>query len=195
MAVLLIQVDTGASGASAAQLANIASGFGRAAANDPFCIDSYLFNLVRRLAAGTLSGRVSMVCDAGAGAQATGTITCAFASAVANDTVTIAGEVFTVIANTATPVLGSNQFRAGATNAELAANLAAAINASPIAGGIVSATAAAAVVTLTARVRGLYGNGITQVTSKPAAFTLSGATLTGGTASTGNAAATSCQRG
>jgi phage tail sheath gpL-like len=195
MAVLLIQIDTGAAGPSAAQLANIASGFGRASAGDSFCIDSYLSNLVRQLAAGVLSGRVSMVCDAGAGVQATGTVTCAFGSAVANDTITIAGEVFTVIANTATPVLGSNQFRAGATNPELAANLAAAINASPIAGGIVVATAAAAVVTLTARIRGLYGNGVTQATSKPAAFTLSAATLTGGTASTGNAAATSAQCG
>jgi len=194
MAVLLIQVDTGASGASAAQLANIASGFGRAAANDPFCIDSYLMNLVRGLAAGTLSGRVSMVCDGGAGALSTGTITCVVASAVAGDTVTIAGEVFTAIANTASPT-NTNQFRIGTTNAELAANLAAAINASAIAGGIVAATVASNVITLTSRFRGLYGNGVTQATSRPAAFTLSAGTLASGTASTGNAAATSCQCG
>lgn len=195
MAVLLIQVDTGSTGATAAQLASIAGGFGRSGAADPHLLHTYIQTAAKSLAAGTLGGRISMVCDAGAGAFATGTVTCAFGSAVANDTITIAGEVFTVIANTGTPILGSNRFRAGATNAELAANLAAVINASPIAGGIVSATAAAAVVTLTARIRGLYGNGITQATSKPAAFTLSGATLTGGTASTGNAAASSVVSG
>ena len=57
--------------------------------------------------------------------RASGTLTCA--SVVAADTVTVAGKVYTAIANGATPT-GYSQFSVSTTNALCAANLCAAIN-------------------------------------------------------------------
>lgn len=91
---------------------------------------------------------------ASGGIQASGTIT--LSSSVAADTVTINGTVFTEVASGAT----GNQFNHGASDTITAANLAAAINASTTANILnnVSATSAAAVVTILSKTQGTIGN-------------------------------------
>lgn len=86
--------------------------------------------------------------------QASGTIT--LNAFVADDTVTINGVVFTGKAEPS----GANQFEVDADDIVTAANLAAKINASALAKivGVVSATSALKVVTITAIEPGLAGN-------------------------------------
>lgn len=91
------------------------------------------------------------------GVKATGTITLSTASPVDGDTVTIAGKVFTF---EATPLLVTDVV-IGATIAESATNLAAAINNAEI---MYSATAAAGVVTLTAKEMGTHLNATVSAT-------------------------------
>lgn len=95
-----------------------------------------------------------------AGVAAAQTVT--FSSLANNDTVTINGVVYTAKTSGAT---GVQQFNLGASDTTAAANLAALINSTNAAGtapakilGIVSATSAAAVVTLTAIEPGAIGN-------------------------------------
>lgn len=115
--------------------------------------------------------------------HATGTVTAA--SAVAADTVTVDGRVFTAIANLATPV--GRQFSVGATDTACAANLAAAINLAEQndASTNVVATSAAAVVTIRAVADGTSGNSIALATSNDTRLAKSGTTLAGGTATGG----------
>lgn len=118
----------------------------------------------------TFSGSVAVN-----GVLASGTVT--LSSSVATDTVTINGTVFTEVASGAT----GNQFNHGSTDTITAANLAAAINASAtaIVKNVVSATSAAAVVTITSKEQGTIGNLGTLAIS--AHGSVSGANLTGGT--------------
>lgn len=111
------------------------------------------------------------------GAQASGTVTAAVA--IAGNTVTINGVVFTGVASGAV----GNQFNIGGTDAITATNIAAAINASVTAGvqGVVTAAAVGTVVTITAVQPGLTGNAIS-LASSGATLAVSGAKLTGGTA-------------
>lgn len=109
------------------------------------------------------------------GVSATGTVTL---SASANaDTVTINGVVFTEVASAPT----NNQFVHGGTDTITAANLAAAINSSTTAtiANNISATSAAAVVTVLSREMGTLGN--LQTLAISAHGSVSGANLTGGT--------------
>jgi hypothetical protein len=110
------------------------------------------------------------------GAAASGTVTAA--TVVATNTLTINGVVFTAVAAGAV----GNQFNVGGNDTVTAANIAAAINASVTAGvqGVVTATSALAVVTITAVQPGLTGNAIS-LASSGATLTVSGAKLTGGT--------------
>jgi phage tail sheath gpL-like len=87
--------------------------------------------------------------------QATATMT-STGAATANDTFSLANVVFTAKASGAT----GNEFNLSATVGTQAANIAAAINASPDLAGIVTATSLAGVVTITAVMPGLTGNGI-----------------------------------
>ena len=132
--------------------------------------------MFNKIAAGLAPANLEVL-SGNAAVRSTGTVTLTYASINAADTVTIAGTALSVITS-GTPT--ATQFLK-ATNATVtAANLAAAINANTTTSQYVYATSAAAVVTLTALTTGLIGNLITQATSNSAGFTVSAATLTGG---------------
>lgn len=122
---------------------------------------------------------VSLVTAGKAGTAATGTVTFSTAPPVDGDSVTVGGVAYTFKAAPA----GVNDVALGATLAEAAANLAAAINADAGANAF-SANAVAAVVTISADATGVGGNAITlaKVAATPANITTSGATLAGGSA-------------
>lgn len=106
--------------------------------------------------------------------EASGTIT--FSSFAADDTITVAGVTLTAKASGAT----GPQFNIGVspTNNGTAAAAAAKINSYAPYAGVVTASALANVVTVTAAVPGLIGNGLGLVIS--AHGSVSGALLTGG---------------
>ena len=117
--------------------------------------------------------------------RAKGTIT--VGTAVAADTVTVAGKTFTLVATI--PGVDNPDYtlvKIGATAAETAANLAAAVNKwqSCLNVATVIATAATNVVTITAVAEGVAGNAITLV-KVGTSFTVSGAVLAGGNATGG----------
>lgn len=89
--------------------------------------------------------------------QATATIT-STGTAGNDETMKLANQTLT--AKTSGAVAADGEFDISATPATQAANIAAAINAMPELSGIVTAEAAAGVVTVTAVVPGLIGNGI-----------------------------------
>lgn len=127
---------------------------------------------------GVVSGMNGGVVTVLAGAvKASGTAT--LVSVVATDSITIAGTTLTAVASGAT----SAQFNVGANDTATAANLAAAINANTALQGIVDATSALGVVTITAAKPGKLGN-LIAVTKTGSTITLSGAALTGGTEGT-----------
>lgn len=123
-----------------------------------------------KVASGMRSHRVRVGVNA---AKATGTFT--LNTVIATDAVVINGTTFTCVASGAT----GNQFDVGADDTETAANLVTAINASGDVENIVTATSAAAVVTISAAFPGYLGNAIT-IVSNDATITASGARLTGG---------------
>lgn len=115
-----------------------------------------------------------------ANTKATGTIT--VGTEAAGDTVTVAGTVYTA-RDTLTGT--GNEFLIAALPADTAVNLAAAINyAEDRATNAVRATAATNVVTVTAVADGTAGNALT-LAETGSSFTVSGATLAGGTATGG----------
>jgi hypothetical protein len=120
---------------------------------------------------------VSLVTAAKAGTAATGTVTFSTAPPVDTDSVTVGGVAYTFKAAPA----GPNDVALGATIAEAAANLAAAINADTGANAFY-ATVAGAIVTIHADATGVGGNAITlaKAAATPANITVSGATLAGG---------------
>lgn len=89
--------------------------------------------------------------------QATGTIT-STGAATANQTMKLANQTLTAKASGA--VAADGEFNVSATPATQTTNIAAAINAMPELSGIVTASAALGVVTVTSVVPGLIGNGI-----------------------------------
>lgn len=105
--------------------------------------------------------------------KATGTIT--LSSHVATNTVTVNGITFTAVASGAT----GNQYNIGASDTETAASLASAINANTTLDGMVVATSALGVVTLTAVLPGELGNAVTLAIS--ANGSVSAARMSGGT--------------
>lgn len=115
--------------------------------------------------------------------RASGTVT--VASAVAADTVTVNGRVYTFRA-TGTAKTGQStvEVNLGASDTITATNLAAAISRAEGSGPLF-ATSAAAVVTIKARAEGASGNSITLATSNNTRLAKSGATLAGGTANGG----------
>lgn len=114
-----------------------------------------LRNFFHALAGTDRNGKCVVECDTGDAVAATGTVT--LASLVATDTVTIAGVVLTCVASGATGA----QFNVGGTDTITAASIAALINSLASLNQIVSATSAAAVVTLTCLVPGTIGNLVT----------------------------------
>jgi hypothetical protein len=120
----------------------------------------------------------------GADTFATGTVTVDNAPLTAGDTITIGGVTLTGVSGTRTS--GSNDFSVnGTTEDDIASEIAAALNdASNAFTGIVTASAALNVVTLTAVTAGSTGNSITiaVATSVAGDLVASGATLAGGSA-------------
>lgn len=117
--------------------------------------------------------------------SATGTVT--LASALAGDTVTINGLVYTAVAGAKSD---NTEFSIDTDDATAAADLADSVNADVRPGtlGDVSATSAAGVVTLTSDQDGAAGNATTLASSDGTRLAVSGATFSGGTttSSTGN---------
>ena len=129
-----------------------------------------------KVQSGSLAGNASITAHIGgtAGVKASATATCG--SVIATDTVVIGGTTLTAVANGATPT--AVQFRigtgGGATQDGLCAtNLAACINANTTLNKFVSASAAAAIVTITALNFGVVGNKIT-LTSTGGTITVTG---------------------
>lgn len=111
-------------------------------------LENYIASLAGGNNAASLSIKVGAV-------QATGLIT-STGAATAAEIFTLCNVVFTARASGAT----GNEFNASATVATQATNIAAAINASTDLTGKVTATSALGVVTVTASVPGLLGNGL-----------------------------------
>lgn len=112
--------------------------------------------------------------------HASGTIT--LATAVADNTVTINGHLYTAVAGAPANFA---EFSIDTGDTEAAASLAAAINAREAAyNNVVTATSALGVVTVRATADGTAGNAVT-MTKVGAPITLSGATLENGTATGG----------
>ena len=133
-----------------------------------------LANAFSKLACGSSTGSVEL--ESGTAlAKASGTFT--LDTVIATDAVSINGVTLTCVASGAS----NNEFNVGADDTETAANLAAAINASTSAlvNEHVTATSAAAVVTVTAQEFGDEGDAIT-IASADATIVASGARLTGG---------------
>lgn len=129
-----------------------------------------LVNFMKRVVSGANPASVRTMIGA---AKATGTVT--FSSVAEDNTVTINGVVFTGKDEPATAV----QFLTGTTDTASATSLAALINANATLDGLVVATSAAGVVTLTAKESGEGGNAITLAIS--AGGTVSAARMAGGT--------------
>jgi hypothetical protein len=121
----------------------------------------------------------------GVGVAATGTVTVTSTGPDADDTLDIAGEQFTFKVASG----GADEITINATPATQAGLIADAINAFPALAGIVTASATAGVVTVSAASIGTAGNAITLAESA-ANVAVSGATLAGGT----NAASTGAAR-
>jgi hypothetical protein len=152
----------------------------RAAAAEQQFVNEFI-DMLAGFAAGTRLGRITSRMEDGTNATASSaTITCDQSEGTVGDTLTIGGQTLTVVA--AAPTEGT-EFLLGASDAENATNLAACINANAALKGIVVASAAAAVVTLTFGVAGRLGNLITLAknVTNAGAYTLSGAVLSGAT--------------
>ncbi len=155
--------------------------------NYRFTIDSHINgieNLLNNIGGSTRNAIITTVVDDGNGVAASGTLT--LSSVVATNACTVGGVTFTAVASGAT----GNQFNVGANDTATAVNLAAAINASVSAGvlSVVTATSAAAVVTVSAAVTGPIGNNVPLVGGTN--ITASGAKLTGGLIPTNPASST-----
>ncbi len=108
---------------------------------------------------GLLGGNYMALLSFAVGAvQASGTITVATTGPTNGQTCTIAGVTFT--AKTSGAVPANSEFNISATPATVATSLALAINSTVSLSGVVSATSALGVVTVTAAVPGTVGNGI-----------------------------------
>lgn len=130
------------------------------------------------MAAGNTPGKV-MFAPTGitGGTLATGTITCTQATVSTGDTVTVGGQVFTVVA--ASPKKFSGEFLAGATDAECAANLAEVIGMNPRVTASVVVSVATNVVTIDSHFASSYADQYA-LAETGTGFVLSGATLGSG---------------
>lgn len=120
-----------------------------------------------------------IVVAAGTDTAATGTVTCA--TAIANDTVTVNGLLYTGVAGTKSD---NTEFSIDTSDTATATDLAASITNDTRTGtiGDVTAVSAVAVVTMTSDLQGSAGNAVTLVSSDGGTLAVSGSgTFTGGT--------------
>lgn len=136
-------------------------------------------------AGGLESAAISVTTSPNDPVLATQTMTVAFATLIAGDTVTIGGTVLTCTASAPT----ASQFQKVTDGIVTAANLAAAINTQATISQIVNATSSGAVVTLAANCSGIIAN-LVAVLSSGLGVTLGGATLVGGAGGANNASIT-----
>jgi phage tail sheath gpL-like len=128
-----------------------------------------IINLISGVAIGAVQATIDVQSSSADPVAATAEIEVTYASVDANDTVTICNTVLTAKASGAAAGTEFNK----QTNATVtAANLVAAINANTTLSKLVVATSAAGVVTLTARQKGVVGNGLALSTSDGTAFGL-----------------------
>lgn len=113
-----------------------------------------LFSWLRGFAKGTRNGNIKIKQNA---IRSTATIT-STGTASNNETMVLAN--VTLTAKTSGAVAASGEFNISGTVATQATNIAAAINAVPTLTGIVTATSSLGVVTVTASVPGLLGQGL-----------------------------------
>lgn len=129
-------------------------------------IVNFFRNLISGIRSAAIQTKINLV-------KATGTIT--LSSHVATNTVTVNGIAFTCMASGA----AGNQYNVGADDTATAVALAAALNANTTLDGMVVATAALGVVTLTSLIPGEIGNAVTLAIS--ANGSVSAARMSGGT--------------
>lgn len=148
--VLVVNTNNDAATTASEIAPNVASNPHTSGADAPIAIDT-----IASFIQSQIQGRgVNVVVNTGSVA-ATGLVT--FTGAPSNnETLSIANVTFTAKTSGAT----GNQFDIGGTVTETAENLVTAVNASSNLAGIVSASNAAGVVTLTALVPGTIGNGL-----------------------------------
>lgn len=114
-----------------------------------------VINFMNGVVSGALPGGASLSWQVGA-VKAAGTATFTGAGPANGETCTVCGVTITAV----TADAGENEFDISATPATVAANFAAAINESSDLTGIVTAEAELGVVTVSAVVPGLIGNGL-----------------------------------
>lgn len=129
-----------------------------------------LKNFIKMIVSGMRPATVQTKSNA---VKATGTIT--LSSHVETDTVTVNGIAFTCVASGAT----GNQYNVGADDTATAVALVTALNANTTLDGMIVATSALGVVTVTALIPGELGNAITLAIS--AHGSVSAARMAGGT--------------
>lgn len=139
-----------------------------------------IIRLLKGLASGALQGTIELQDSSTDPVAASQTITCDQSAATADDTVDILGVTLTAKASGAS----TDEFNIGSTDAEMATNLAAAINAQTTLAKYVSASASAAVVTVTLLMKGSLGNYLvassaTVNSGTPFAFSNSGSFASG----------------
>jgi phage tail sheath gpL-like len=110
---------------------------------------------INAIAAGKKAASVDISSSSTAPVAASHTITVSQAAVTADDTITVLGVTLTAKASGAN---GTTQFNAITSNAIMATNLAACINANTTLSKYVTATAASEVVTITSNVKGSVGN-------------------------------------
>lgn len=132
-----------------------------------------LADFITSMAAGVHVG--SMSCRVGA-TQATGTLTVSSSGPLNNETAVVAGT--TITAKTSGAVAANGEFNINADATVVATGIALAINSVAALIGVVSATSALGVVTITSSVPGLLGNGLilTEAMTNVAAVAFSGGT-------------------
>jgi phage tail sheath gpL-like len=133
-----------------------------------------MINHLQALASGNAKGTLYTHTGSADPVAASGTIT--LASVAADDTIVIGGVTLTAKASPS----GEAQFSQAGTNTEDAAALAAKINAHSTLSQVITASSLNAVVTVTAKQRGVIGNFITMAQTG-GTMTLSAAALAGGT--------------
>jgi phage tail sheath gpL-like len=140
-----------------------------ATASQPHKCLTNVWSLIKAITAGTRSASsVDVSVSSADPVAASATATCA---SVANaDTITVAGTVLTA----KTSPSGSAEWARGVSNTADAAALAACINAHATVSKYVTASSSAAVVTITANVKGVIGNLITLVSSDGATLAVTG---------------------
>jgi phage tail sheath gpL-like len=131
-------------------------------------------NLFKGIQSGIYPASIEQITDDTALVRASGT--CTVASIQADDTITING---TTITGKASPS-GETEFDSDGSDTVVAAAIAACINAHSSFTGLVTATSSAAVVTVSAFVKGNIGNCITLASSNGSRLAVSAARLASG---------------